>query len=306
MATEILRPNAPGDSCTFTTQSGCSACPYHYRCVYEESQDGDTTTAATIAVSKDLYNIGNPTGSGTISHITIYCWARSYSSVYSHGAQYGLKSGTTEAWISLPDPVSGTFTEYSNQWTTDPNTGAAWTWEAIAALQIGVNVYSAASYNGMRCTQIYVVVDYTPVIELAGVSAGVASVSGTIARTLVMAGATAGVAGVSGAIARTLVLKGVSAGVCSASAALTNIKWLAGIITGACSTVAVLTNLKWLAGVVAGKAVVSATLINIKWLAGVIAGVATVSANLFHVRVAIRVLSAVRNLLALRNIPPVR
>lgn len=141
---------------------------------------------------------------------------------------------------------------------------------------------------------------------LAGVIAGVAGVSGTVVMTLLVKGASAGVAGVSGAIARTLVVKGVSAGVCSASAALINQKWLAGVIAGVASATGSLTNQKWLAGVVAGKAVVSATLINIKWLAGVIAGVATVSANLFHVRVAVRVLSAVRNLLALRNIPPVR
>jgi len=141
---------------------------------------------------------------------------------------------------------------------------------------------------------------------LAGVIAGVAGVSGTVAMTLLVKGAIAGVAGVSGAIARTLVLAGASAGVATAAATLINQKWLAGIITGVASVTGLLTNQKWLAGVVAGKAVVSATLTNIKWLAGVIAGVATVTANLFHVRVAIRVLSAVRNLLALRNIPPVR
>lgn len=141
---------------------------------------------------------------------------------------------------------------------------------------------------------------------IAGVAAGVCGVSGLALVDYKLAGVTAGVCGVSGAASLALKLAGVSAGAASVAGALLNIKWLAGVISGKAYVSGQALITRGLAGVVAGVCSVTGNLLNIKWLAGVIAGVATVTGDLFHVRVAIRVLSAVRNLLAVRNIPPVR
>lgn len=141
---------------------------------------------------------------------------------------------------------------------------------------------------------------------IAGLSAGVCTVSGHLPAIFKLAGTIVGVCSVSGATSILLKLAGVSSGICSTAGSLLNIKWLLGITRGVCSTVGSVLITRGLAGVSAGVSVVTASMINIKWLKGLIAGVATVSADLFHVRVAIRVLACVRNLLALRNIPPVR
>lgn len=163
---------------------------------------------------------------------------------------------------------------------------------------------------------------------LAGLASGVASVSGSIVGIWTLKGIAAGVASVSGATSILRQLAGLSSGICSTVADLTNIKWLlgstsgaclatgsltvsiarwlAGVSSGVCSAVGRVVAIRGLAGVVSGVCSVTGILLRVKWLAGLSQGVATVTGALFHVRAAIRVLDAVRNLLAVRNIPPVR
>lgn len=182
-----------------------------------------------------------------------------------------------------------------------------WVEKTIPAGMKSVSKARISAVNGNKTWFLYEF-DFWEVVfvDLAGLTSGVASVSGLTLITRGLFGIAQGVASVSGFTAITRTLAGISSGVASTAADLMNIKWLAGVISGVASVTGLALITRGLAGVTSGVASVVASLINIKWLAGAIAGVATVSADLFHVRVAIRVLAAVRNLPAVRNIPPVR
>jgi len=55
--------------------------------------------------------------------------------------------------------TSGFVTE-SYQWTTNPYTSSAWTWDEIDDLQAGVDLKTADASDSAACTQVYVVVNY--------------------------------------------------------------------------------------------------------------------------------------------------
>lgn len=119
------------------------------------------------------------------------------------------------------------------------------------------------TFNTSRCPKL--VIDYIPTgvtHELAGVIAGVASVSGAVLMTRGLAG--------------------LASGICSATASLTvrGIKWCAGVVAGVASVSGATSILKTLVGVASGKALVTADLTNLKWLAGVITGKATTAARI--------------------------
>lgn len=151
------------------------------------------------------------------------------------------------------------------------------------------------------------VIDYTvPIIELAGLASGICSVSGSLIGIWTLRGVAAGVASVTGFTSIARKLAGITSGICSTAADLWVGLFLKGLSAGASQVVGSLPIARKLAGAAAGIASVTARLQVWVLLKGLSAGVATVTGSLFHVRVAIRVLDAVRNLLAVRNIPPVR
>jgi hypothetical protein len=73
MATEILRPDAAGDETNIGGQYPNST--YHWDKVDEVSADDSTTcvySADYNVYRRDLYALPAPTGSGTISKITVF------------------------------------------------------------------------------------------------------------------------------------------------------------------------------------------------------------------------------------------
>ena len=158
MPTETLRPNASGDS-TELTPVGDSP---NYKCVDDTSSDGDTTYVATTTAKPgglDLYNIedtGIPAGS-TINGVAVYARCRSTSSTYRASFWICLKkSGGTPQYGAEHVP-STTYTLYQ-----DGFTGISLS--DLNGLQIGIAIASGSNalYYSGRCTQVYVVIDYTP------------------------------------------------------------------------------------------------------------------------------------------------
>ena len=143
-------------------------------------------------------------------------------------------------------------------------------------------------------------------VALSAVSAGVCSVSASLAVAHSLSAVSAGVASVSGALAVAHSLSAISQGVCSVTANLTNTKWLRAVIAGEATVSGFLRVARALSAVSAGVATVSGAIRVLRGLSATIACSSTVTANLFHVRKAVRTLAAVRNLLAVRNLPPVR
>lgn len=155
---ETLRPNAAGDSTEFSPYPGTGEA--NWQDVDDITQDDGTTYVAGYLDKKDFYNIADTALSelNVINNVTLYVWAKYYNVAYYKG-YCGIKSGTTESWSSQTE-LDGSWTRYSKVYSTDPNTGAAWTVAALDTLQVGVK--TAAVDGGMQCTQIFVEVSYTP------------------------------------------------------------------------------------------------------------------------------------------------
>lgn len=171
---ETLRPNATGDENAITHQVPIDSFPAtdHWNKVDEASPDGITTYVYENGDNflRDLYNVDNHSiGVGIISKITVYACTRVGFWQDQDSVKICIKSGTgagapdtlREAAINqTPDNAWHT---YPHEWSTNPATDAAWTWDEIDNLQIGIALrthqlgYVAATY----CTQIYVEVDYT-------------------------------------------------------------------------------------------------------------------------------------------------
>jgi hypothetical protein len=167
VATETLRPNAAGDECNISLESGCSVCPNHYDCVDEADADDNATKLEVVGEAteweRDLYNIENHSvGSGTINKITLYFRCYSGGGKYVKGA---IKSGTTVDETAQKEPYADfgwNWGTYAVDWVTNPHTTEAWTWDEIDSLQIGVALKSTSASTYPWCTQVYVEVDYTP------------------------------------------------------------------------------------------------------------------------------------------------
>jgi len=140
--------------------------PYTYwDKVDEVSQDGASTlvwaTGTGSAFTYDTYALQDPSCSGTINSVTVYVWAKRSSTAYGRCALYvggTLYYQPTGAYGFTP---STAWREYGYTWSTNPATGTAWTWSDINSLQAGYGGRAASSYSSM-CTQVYVVVNYTP------------------------------------------------------------------------------------------------------------------------------------------------
>lgn len=159
--TILLRPNAD------TSDNHLGIIPAspttHYTKIYEASQDGDASYVYGILSdwTDDVYNLQNPTHTGTVSYVTLNAVARTtgvgsmqlsittHSTDFDGSANPGLEFPLTSGWL-----------EYTTMWRLNPATGRSWTWTEINALQIGCSLYEVS--GDARCTQVYVEVYYTP------------------------------------------------------------------------------------------------------------------------------------------------
>jgi hypothetical protein len=61
---------------------------------------------------------------------------------------------------------SDTFVTCSYQWTLNPKTGSAWTWDEIDSLQIGVELKTDDASDSAACTQVWVVIDFASTLSV--------------------------------------------------------------------------------------------------------------------------------------------
>lgn len=161
MTTEYLRPNGAGDVTLIPAEFPNLAA--HWSLVDEASPDEDVTCVLSYTDDRDLYTLSDPAGSGTINFIKIYMRIR--WSADTPGAGYTLiKTGGTEYQGSvIAAPIS--YTTYSTQYNTNPQTGVDWTWSDLTALQAGIRLTHGGT-GDTRCTQVYVEVDYTEAVTI--------------------------------------------------------------------------------------------------------------------------------------------
>jgi hypothetical protein len=165
--TELLRPNGTG-SITQCYRHGDWF--YNYRCVDEVEADD----ASTYVYSKnddtrmDTYRIQNHSqGTGTINSVTVYARARAYNSETCADMRMQIAARTySTAYYGSEITLIGNagWDNYSKTWTTNPDTGGAWTWDEIDDLQIGIKLYDDGP-GYPQCTQVYAEVNYLPVFQ---------------------------------------------------------------------------------------------------------------------------------------------
>ena len=171
MPTEILRPNAAGDEENITAVVG-DGIGTHYTVVDEVVADDDTSYLLQTGTTyyRDLYNLGAPSGSGVINWIKVWYRFRNTSVTYDAYCMPAIKTGGTayNGSESIQPANDLAYDNYSYQWVTNPQTGVAWTWADLIALQAGVSLKMAGGRANSRCTQIYVEIDYLVAIRSQG------------------------------------------------------------------------------------------------------------------------------------------
>lgn len=171
MATEILRPNGLGAIWQLSRNGGS----FNWDRVDEEVADDDTTyvyTTDSTTGERDLYALTDGVGAGTINGITVYVVCRR-TSPSSAGSSVRIDINVDGSLYSSPNSTPATsYATYSQAWANNPKTGVAWTWDDIAALEVGANLVTGSGYE-TRMTQLYVEVDYeaggVPLRSLMGV-----------------------------------------------------------------------------------------------------------------------------------------
>ena len=179
---QILRPNGPGEDLSGQTcPNGNAVSPFEtqfpasgeHRDKVEDDpdHDGDATYVESEGdCNKDLYHLEDPTFDDVdiINKVTLIAVFRSANTSQRNGF-FGLKSGDTEAWgdrVILCDETGcdTPYTLYSREYPGNP-AGGDWTKADIEALQVGFFADNETK-SGLRATQIYVEVDYTPLEDL--------------------------------------------------------------------------------------------------------------------------------------------
>lgn len=165
--TLTLRPEATGDEPNLLTASGAAN---NWDCVDEATSDDDTTYVASDAKSDtfqtDLYNLPDTTvsGKGKINSVTVHINARAGGNIAQTGAYTRIKTnGATHNGSEIT--LTNTYTDYFTAYPTNPQSGNEWTWLEVNNLQAGVALRRSAGTGGnkeSRCTQVWVVADYTP------------------------------------------------------------------------------------------------------------------------------------------------
>ena len=194
--------------------------------------------------------------------------------------QVGDNKASATKWATSKETIThGGSTDTWNSGLTDSDIrDSGFGIDLSAANSAGDSSYAARIY---WCQiKIYYTEAGGETIELAGSSAGVASVSGAIIRTLALAGLSEGVATVSGFIRRNVPLSGVSVGIASVSGNLSRIFSLSGVSIGVATVSGVLRRYINISAASAGLSTVSGTIKRMVGLAGSSAGVTIVSGNL--------------------------
>ena len=154
----IIRPNKPGDETNIPNQS--PGFGEHWDKLDEAIADGDATSLNTGQPKgwyRDLYQLDDTLATGNISAITVFARLKIWSDTGA-AAKMVIKTGnvTYEGNTILPAKL---YTDYSETWTTNPQTGSAWTWAEVNALQAGISLQSTdyGDFQGVAlCTRLYI------------------------------------------------------------------------------------------------------------------------------------------------------
>lgn len=119
-------------------------------------------TVVTGSYQTELYEIPNHTLSGDdfINNVTIYIVWKAHNTDETFG-KYAINASGTIKYGAVQTLISTAWTTYSYTFENNPTTTNPWTWDEINNLTIGVSLKANAPAGEAKCTQIYIVVNYT-------------------------------------------------------------------------------------------------------------------------------------------------
>lgn len=157
---ETLRPNGVGATTDISNVSGAAT---HWEAVDEVvADDGDSYVYQVATATKlDTYALPASEGSGTITSVTAYARLRdAWHPTTNNTARVAIRTGGIDYFgATITIPRDGSWNTYSKAWATNPNTGNAWTWAEIDALECGVELNRIVA--SPACTQCYVEVAFS-------------------------------------------------------------------------------------------------------------------------------------------------
>jgi|GEM_PF-3440072 len=131
-----------------------------------DSNDGDSSYGLLTSGNTARLALDDPAASGTITSVQIKSVIKSDSGRFG-GTQFriGLSTNGTDFWSSSTSS-SSSYQSYSGTlYSTNPSTGAAWTWADINALNALVNDTDRS--NDLRITELFAEVIYQPPVTLS-------------------------------------------------------------------------------------------------------------------------------------------
>ena len=164
----ILRPNGVG------TYENLDLQPYwdgwwvdNYENVADSGLgDGDSsyvyrdTSSGYPSFTIDTYATEDSADLGTINSVTVWIRARFNPGTGPGIAETILRVDGTN-YYGPPETLGTSYDTYFTTYDDNP-AGGDWTWSAINALECGVGLTRASGGGDARCTQVWIVVNYTP------------------------------------------------------------------------------------------------------------------------------------------------
>jgi hypothetical protein len=161
------------------------------------TNDGSTSyvycNTGTSTSAYDTYAITSSLSTANITSVVVHIvagqiggppeGADAKTELLTHSTLYAGASN-----LSAIQAIIGSYADYSTTYTTNPNTGLAWTTAEVNAMQIGCWSYEDLAGGVTRITQVYAVVNYYPIatVSVAGVSSGIHTI--TVSETAAAGG----------------------------------------------------------------------------------------------------------------------
>ncbi len=115
------------------------------------------TASTTQKQTLNLADSGHTTE--TISSVTAYCRAK--GSVITDTLVFVWRTYSNDYETTVPLTLTTSFAEYSEAKTTNPNTGNAWTWTEVDALELGSRTPTNAAGDTTQFSEYWIVVTYS-------------------------------------------------------------------------------------------------------------------------------------------------
>jgi hypothetical protein len=156
VVTTTIHPSGTG------LETECNPIGYvnNWECVKENNESNYVESMSTSRYYDDLYALDNhTTESGVISKINVFFIARKISPSWSGYTKSRVSISGVSSYGAVKS-LTTSWQTFSDEWTLNPATAAAWTWANIDALQAGVSLNQGVTMYHAQCYYFYVVVTY--------------------------------------------------------------------------------------------------------------------------------------------------